>query len=127
MKLSKLKSDPSKTTGRKFEFATGVSLLIAKWGNPRHMAALERLAMERSEKGMANNESALSRDERVAASEGVLVGWDGIEDDDGNRVAYSQEKAQEILTDPDMWEVWQFVRMKSTGGFKAAEEQIQGN
>jgi hypothetical protein len=45
-------------------------------------------------------------DERAASDESIigaiLVDWSGVEDDDGNPIPYSRDKAREIITDPSL-------------------------
>ena len=36
-----------------------------------------------------------------AIAETVLVGWEGLQDDDGTLIPYSKEKAVEILSNPE--------------------------
>ena len=39
----------------------------------------------------------------------VLLGWKDIEDDDGNPLEYSPETALELLRDPGLRDLYQFV------------------
>lgn len=132
VKFSKLRSAPDTHQGRWFDYVPGVRLLIAKWGNPRHMEAMERIAMRRAECGQRElSKEDLDHDEKQAAAEGVLLGWEGLDDDaaegpDLVPIPYSTAQALRWFLDPDFWEFWQSVKRMSAVGFRA-EKAIEGN
>lgn len=74
-------------------------VLVARAGNKQHEDLVRRL---RKKHGQGRRGDELPRDveEAIALealSRTILLGWKGIEDDDGVEIPYSPEKARELL------------------------------
>lgn len=86
----------------------GVTLRIARQNNPAYREYIAQLIRPYREEVEAKN---LADDVWVelinkAMSKTILVGWDGIKDDNGNEIQYTPEKALDFLSQmPDFREV----------------------
>lgn len=81
-------------------------LLVAEAGNPRHRDEVTRLHSQRMLELKAGGELAAKAVADTAAralARSVLLGWANMLDDDGAEIAYSEDKAFELLSDPAMW------------------------
>jgi len=115
-KLSSLKIDHEKVNkGVLCEFADGVKFLIARKPND----AFEEFMHKEIEPHLASIRAGVFDNEldkqitKKAYAHTVLLGWEGLEDDKGNPVEYSPEKAFEILNDPDYEDIYRFVVIMS--------------
>jgi hypothetical protein len=100
MKLSKLKVDAKKETdGVWVEVGEGLELLIAGADNPEYRKYRDKLVKPFIRRVRTNLMSAEDTEDitRRAMARYVLLGWRGLEDDDGNPIQYSEKKALEIL------------------------------
>lgn len=112
--LAHLKEDENKAKkGVVFPFMHGVSFRIAKGGSHAYTKFLANAYKENesvikadSEKG---EEIAVEYTRRGYAKH-VLVGWDGVVDEDGNEVKYSEEAAYGYLC---IDEIFDFVERKA--------------
>lgn len=110
MKISKFRTDgDAELNGVWCDIGSGARLLIARAGNSRHKATLERLYAPYRTLVLANEkvpEEANDRVQCTAAASALLLGWEGLEGDDGQPIPYSVEKATELLlTLPDFREL----------------------
>jgi len=109
-KLSDLRVDPAlETEGVWVDFAAGVRLRIARLANPRFQERIFALAHRN---GAAESEPTKEeRDQQLrrAVAETVLVGWDQVEEEDGSPMPYSPERALEVLSDPGLRDLYEFV------------------
>lgn len=113
MKLSALRIDAERASGGVwFDYMPGVRFLIARWQNPAAEKRREELALAHASQGQ---EIQLEDDDlKQAAAEHILLGWEGITDDEGNEIPYNKETALKWLRDPELADVWSFVKVKST-------------
>lgn len=77
------------------EIGDGTTLCVARLYNDRYNEAL-RGAMKPHKRQVLDNESSLEIMISVEART-VLLGWEGVTEDDGKDVPYSIEKAKEYL------------------------------
>ena len=89
----------------------GVSLLIARLNNPGFQAFIREATRDHTKEirdGNFENDKmeAISIE---AMAKHVLLGWKDIEDDDGSPLEYSSETALELLRDPGLRDLYQFV------------------
>lgn len=74
-------------------------VLVARAGNSQHEALVRRLRKKHG-RGFRNDELPREVEEQIALdalSRTILLGWRGIEDDDGKEIPYTPEKARELL------------------------------
>jgi len=104
MKLSKLKGNPkAEQEGVWEEYEGNFKVKVARLGNPLYEAHLQRLMKPHLRKfrgGSIPLELAASMTQKATARH-ILLGWEGLLDDDGKPIPHSVEKATEILTNPD--------------------------
>ena len=94
-------------------YELGIELKVARLGNPAYQAVLTSLVNAR--KALLGC-LELSADQRAdvqkqAVARTVLMDWRGIEDEQGNPVLYSPEKALEWFRDPELWRLYTFILM----------------
>ena len=112
--ISKIKRDATaEIEGVEVPFIIpGITLRIARSGNPRYRKRLAELAEEyrATAKVVEIPDDAWDKIVQRAGSETVLVGWTGVEEGDPLvTVPYSHEKAFEFLSDPAYADVAAFV------------------
>ena len=80
----------------------GVRVLVRGIGNADYRRLQAKLMRKVTPAESINGMSPERGDEITTKllAETVLLGWEGIEDDDGAPLAYSKEKAVELLADP---------------------------
>lgn len=87
----------------------GCEVLIASPNSPSLVEKRERLEKQyRLEHGNLKPEKKIPDDAmldiwRKAIVGTVLLDWKGVEDEDGEDLPFSDQKALEMLRDPDMW------------------------
>jgi len=105
-KLSQIKSDPKKTDeGIWLDFAAGIRLKIARLHNPayaKYMTALQKPYIRQVRAGTLDAEISARLTKQVVA-------WENIEDEKGQAIPYSPEKALELISDPTLFELYDFV------------------
>jgi len=94
-------------------YELGIELKVARLGNPGYQESLVKLTDAR--KALMGS-IELSQDQRMdvqkeAVARTVLMDWRGIEDDQGNPVPFSPDKALEWFRDPELWRLYTFVLM----------------
>jgi hypothetical protein len=128
MKLNKVRIDTEKAVGGIWaDWVEGARLLVARWGNPEHQAAMEAVAVENS--GKQNADELFEKAQQALAGEFVLLGWDGIEDEDGTPIPYSKETSIEWLQDPELGDLYNTVKIIATRAenYRKGEEAALGN
>lgn len=106
--LKQLKTDPSlREEGVEFHFALDVYLRIRPMPNPE-FSAYVRKQSKGFRRGNVDPDVAegLSID---GVARHVLVGWTGLEDDDGELLECTLENRLKILKDPDLRELTDFI------------------
>jgi hypothetical protein len=126
-KLSQLAVDTTKSEdGVWIEFGAGFELLIARANNAAFKAELARLVKpyqrEIAREGMSSRHATDAHTKAQAKC--VVLNWRGLEDEDGEPIPYSPEKAFEILSDPRYPELKEFVDIESNNldNFRAEDQ-----
>jgi len=112
-KLSNFRTDTAKETeGVWVDYSEGIRFKIARWNNREFRRFLEKLARPNTR---AFRKAGGRRGElwdsliKQAAAKYVLLGWENVDDDGGKPIKYSPDKALEILSDPELSAIWEFV------------------
>lgn len=105
-KLSKFAIDlESAKNGVTVDLGDGLSVTVAQAGagNPRYQKVLRQLLKpyERQLKANTLDDDVFEDQVTKAYVEAVLLGWKGLEDDEGNEITYSKDKAYEILSNKE--------------------------
>lgn len=88
-----------------------IEVLVAYLDNPQHQAMAQNLCRE---KRLDVKREELTTAEwielqRINAAHTVLLGWKNIDDDQGNPIPYSNDKALEFINDPRLINFYAFV------------------
>ena len=79
----------------------GIRVKVARANNPAHMKITERL-IKPFRRQIQNNSISMDKTNELtikAMSLGILKDWEGIEDEKGKPIPYSEEMAEIILTE----------------------------
>ena len=113
MRLRELRTDPAREREGVWQQWVGdVRLRIRRAGNPDYNRAFSdglrpHRALIRAD---ALPAETMERVQRRAVAVAVLVGWEGIQDDEtGEPIPYSVERAEEVLSDPGLHDLYEFV------------------
>lgn len=131
-KISSVKADPVKAeSGVWVDYEAGIRLKIARMNNPA-FEAFVRAKQRPKIRGFRANKATddeLNELTREAVARHVLVGWENVEDDDGNLIPYSPEKSLEFLKDPALSDLYQFVVLQASDAAayraEATEEAVK--
>jgi hypothetical protein len=142
MNLKNIRRDKTSKVGVWWDYQAGqrvdapnanFCIRVAERDNPQHRASLARLQLENLDKLRVGGELAMSCWAKLATrslAESVLVDWSGLEDDDGKPIAYSVDKAIELLEDESLWPLRNFIE-DAAGVVRSyrveQEEQAKGN
>lgn len=112
--LAGLKVDEDKAkNGIAFDFMGGCKLIIARGGSKGYNSYIATFFKENEKALTANNEAADALGQKgfiEAAARHLLVGWEGVVDEEGNEVPYSVEAAEGYLA---IDEIYEFVKGKA--------------
>ncbi len=109
-KITEIKSDMDKVeNGQWFNYALGIQLLIANIHNSKYRKMRSKLLKphQRRLKSMSGDEVLEILKPTVAKH--LLIGWKNIEDELGQEIPYSSEKALEFFNDPSLIDLFTFV------------------
>jgi len=127
-KLKSIKTDSKKSAeGIWFDYEMGIRLRIARMGN-KDFEEFVRSKQKTNIKGFRAKKITEEQAEAItqeAVARHVLVGWENIEDDDGNPIPYSHEVALEFLNDPDLSDLRQFVLIQASDSESYRLEAIE--
>ena len=102
-KLSQFKQDVTKSEdGVKVDLGDGLKVTVARIGNKKYQDFI-RKSTKPYQQAIRNKTLADSVFEKImneAMADSILLDWEGMEDDQGDVIKYSKEKALEILSDP---------------------------
>lgn len=115
-KISAVRADLDKEIkGVWVPYQMGIELKIARLGNPQYQAALRLLTESRKvllgTKDLSDDQRQDLQREVVAQM--ILLDWRGVEDDEGNPLAYTPAVALSWFKDPELWRLYNFVLMES--------------
>lgn len=103
MKLSQIQNNPELETNGVWEnYGGGLKVKIARMNNPKYEEYLRELSkphMRRLRSGNLEND-IIEEITKKAVARYVLIGWEGMLDENDNDVPYSEQKALEIISDP---------------------------
>lgn len=130
MKLSRFTTDSTlELNGVWVDIGEGAKLLVARVGNPRYRERLR--ALMKPYKRQIRTDTLpedLSEDMVLRAfSETILLGWEGLEDDNGAAVPYSREKAYELLRDLRDFRAMVAEIAQEQEAYRAVEAEAEGN
>jgi hypothetical protein len=112
VKLSGLRLSPELSDGgRWLDYIPGVRLKVASVKGKAFQRGHADLLRDKSRHIISEDaKNAIYADVRIEAlDKWVLLGWEGLEADDGTPLVYTAEKAHEILRDPLCTELLDFV------------------
>lgn len=110
--LNAIKTDSQKSNdGIWVDFEEGIRLKVARLHNAEYDKYLQRISKPYLRKIRTNT---LNRDitadlTKQAVAKHILLDWENIEDESGDPIPYSSEKALEFFRDPDLSELYNFV------------------
>jgi hypothetical protein len=111
-KLSGIKTDPTKeTSGVWFPVGNGARVLVARITSPKYEEYLRKLGKPYGRAiraGQIDNE-AIEEITKKALAKHILLGWEGLENEDGTPIEYSLETAYKILTDPEYKDFYRMI------------------
>lgn len=115
-KLNSLRIDAKKVSnGVWCKYQDDIEFLIARKENPQfHEFMEEEIAPHLASIRAGTFDKELDKKiTKKAIAHTVLLGWKGLEDDEGKPIKYSPEKALEILEDPEFSDIYKFILMMS--------------
>lgn len=131
MKLSKLKTDDQKSkNGVWVTVHAGFRMLIARINNPKYREYIRqrgRALQRQIRRGLLDNDE-MEKLTKDAISLHVLLGWEGLEDEDGKQIPYSPQKARALFDSHE--ELYDMVLEYANDAetFKQEDdEKLQGN
>jgi len=87
--------------GRWVEEIEGLRLKIARLNNPPYKAYIRKNGRRISKANGRMDFDAADEIAKKAFSKFILLGWENLQDDEGNDIPYSSEKALELMTEYD--------------------------
>lgn len=94
MAFNAQRNDPAKFTEGAWVDIMGGRFKVARAGNPQYMEALERHGKRKAQTKAQEQDALLA-----AIADGLLRGWEDVEDAEGNPIAYSHDAAVKVLAD----------------------------
>ena len=104
MKLAKFKQSLVKAeTGSTIDMGDGLKVTVARIGCKAYQDVIKKLTAphQRAIRNKTLDDSVYETIMNKALAETILLGWEGLEDEHGEVIKYSKEKAYELLTDPE--------------------------
>lgn len=146
LKLLRIDSELERL-GRWFPYpaVAGVSFLIARMGNPAYDGKLRRIMGPRLDEIRSDglDDKTLEAMTAKAMAGTVLLGWKGLDEDedaagekhaDGThspggprQLEFTEERAEEILSDPDLRDLYRFVLAQSSRIENFRRESAKGD
>jgi len=102
--------------GNETVIETFIELLIARMGNPayeKRLGTLKRSDAKKIMRGKNIDTTMLEPMVKEAMANCVLLGWRNLNDENGEEIVYSPEKALQLFNDPSLREFYEFVRDES--------------
>ena len=124
-KLSALRVDSELSEeGRWGDYELGIRLRIARHNNSRYQSYFMKLLRDNPE--VQEDTDSFGNLLKVAVGRTILRDWEGVEDDEGNEMKFSEDVGEKILTDPGYQDLYQFVLSESQASL-AYRENAAGN
>lgn len=111
-KITEIKSDMKKVeNGVLVDYAAGIKLRIASSDNLQYKNYRDRLLKPHTRRIRSKSitSSEILDIIKPAAAKHLLVGWENIEDENGQPIPYSEAKAFEFFQDPTLSDLYSFV------------------
>ena len=132
MKLSKIENNLEKENeGVWLTYDGDIEVKIARFGNDRYQKIAEALykpVKKQLQRGSLGSKRATELASKAVAK-GIIVDWRGIEDDDGNLIPFSEEKAIEFMLNPKLkdFKDWIANESQSIANFEneVLEEEVE--
>lgn len=132
-KLTALRTDPNKESqGVWIDYEDDIKLKLGRMNSP----AFEKFVADRQATSIGRfrrvKQSDAERDKLVeeAVASTIILDWKNIQDDSGNDIPYSKEKALEFCRDPGLRDFYRFVLIEASQADnfkKEILEQAAGN
>ena len=103
----------------------GMRFKIARYGNAAFKRAVDKIMRPVRSVVSTMSTERLTEMQWPAVARHVLVGWDGIEDDDGNEIPYSPQKAEEFLRDERYAALTEWVLAESRNDAAITESEVK--
>jgi dihydroorotate dehydrogenase len=103
----KLRKQPLNTEAKWFEFDEETKVQLIGINNPGYQTVLERAQrrinrndakFEQGQIGLVEGEKSAHESHCMILAQFIVQDWDGVVDEDGNKVAFSNEVATELLS-----------------------------
>ncbi len=133
VRISFVKTDPElRESGHTFTYVPGFTTTVTCMPNQRFNDFLRKRSkvMRRAKAGQVPEPEVVEEITKEAFARFVMLGWDGLEDDDGQPIEFSWEKALEFFKEDD-WAHY-YARCQAEAGDQAnfrlmEEEEDVGN
>lgn len=129
-KITRFKSTAAETEGVWVDAGAGLRLKIARANNANFDKVLSRLTrphLQRIRNGSFPDED-MKKLVWQATAETILLDWENLEDEEGNEVPYSPEKALELLTEyKDFRDMVSSYAQDATLFKQELDEEAKGN
>lgn len=126
--IEKIKTDSQKEdNGVWIDFEEGIRLKIARARNSAYRELLRQLT-EPHRKTIREGDAELELLEnllRQVRAKTILLGWENIEDKDGNSIEYSSEQALAFFKDTELRDFYTFVILESENMENFKKELIE--
>lgn len=132
MKLSKLRVDKTKTqegvwcdTG-----IDGLRLRVARIGNLAYRDYISKnsKALQAQARRGQIEIAEVERINKDAAAKHILVGWEGMEEDNGKAIPYSSERARKLFDElPDLYDMTMEYAQNMSLFLEQTKEDSKGN
>lgn len=129
-KISQFKSTSAEVEGVWVDAGAGLRLKIARAGNAAYEKILTRLTRPHIQRIRQNTfpDDEMKKLVWQAMGEAVLLDWENLDDEDGNPIPYSAEKATELITEHKDFRDMVAAYAQDATLFKAQlEEEAKGN
>lgn len=127
-KLSALASDLEKEVkGIRVHYEMGIYVIVARSGNPKYREKLAEL-LDPHREAISDGSAPPDLYDNLlkqARSECILLGWENIDDDEGNPIPYSAANALAIFMDPRYKDFYRFVIQVADNGLNYRAKLIK--
>lgn len=132
MKLSSLQQNVNlETEGVWVDYDSEFKVKVARMGNPNFEAYVNKMTKTFLGDGFSRGSEKI-QDPQVlqeitqkAMAKTVLLDWAGLEDDEGNQIPYSPEKAYELLSDPKFKDFYRDITQIANNGKRYRDEGVE--
>lgn len=104
MKLAKFKQSVAKAEeGSTIDMGDGLKVTVTRIGCKSYQNMIKKLTAphQRAIRNKTLDDSVYEEIMNKCLAETILIGWEGLQDEDGAEILYSKAKAYELLTNPE--------------------------